>query len=402
MASINGTGRADILSGSPLADVIWAGSGDDRVSGRAGNDRLYGQAGGDRIYGGDGTDRIGGGFGDDRLFGDGGDDTLMGDGGRDYLWGGAGNDQLLGGDGNDLLNGNSGDDVLRGGAGDDVLDGGAGNDLVYGGPGLDRLQGGAGIDTVSFAEETHGMYINVCYQFAADGNPEEGPVHSEQMIGFERIRGSAFDDTISIIMNSELDRVFTPFSLFGLDGDDFINGAQGSDEIEGNGGDDSLHGQVGDDRIDGGLGDDYVEGDAGNDRLTGGAGHDVFGYAAIWAQDERMTGSDVITDFTPGQDWLTMVVYVEDQFDPEPAPGIYWQSRELFDILDSNDDGEVSGLDRFADDTVAGGVHALRIDFSGLMNASLDDAHELKGTSVDDRLTLLGVDHLVVQDIWSR
>ncbi|WP_191058283.1 calcium-binding protein [Geminicoccus harenae] len=379
MASINGTGRADILSGTPQADVIWAGSGDDQVSGRAGHDRLYGQAGADRIRGGDGNDRIGGGFGDDRLFGD-------------------------GGDGNDLLNGNSGDDVLRGGAGADVLDGGAGNDLVYGGPGLDRLLGGPGIDTVSFAEETHGMHINVCYRFAADGNPEAGSVHSEEMVGFERIRGSAFDDTISVLMNEELDRVFTPFALFGLDGDDVINGAHGGDEIEGNGGNDSLSGYVGNDRVDGGAGDDHVNGGAGagDDRLTGGAGSDVLYYGAIWAQEGSRTGSDIVTDFTKGPDRLYLTVDVEDIWGEGTAPGIHWQNRELFDVLDTNQDDRLNGLDQFLDSRIVEGVRSLQIDVAGLIDANLDDAHVMKGMSDNDRLTLLGVDHLVLQDMWSR
>lgn len=77
MATVNGTKKSELITGSPGADVINAGAGKDVVYGGAGNDVLYGAGGKDWLYGGDG------------------DDVLKGGGGQDSLTGGAGADQFV-------------------------------------------------------------------------------------------------------------------------------------------------------------------------------------------------------------------------------------------------------------------------------------------------------------------
>ena len=59
-----------------------------------------------------------------------------------------------------------------------------------------------------------------------------------------------------------------------------------------------VEGGAGQDTIVGGGGADTLAGGAGNDRLTGGGGKDLFIVRAT------EPGSDVITDFAPGQDQL--------------------------------------------------------------------------------------------------
>lgn len=57
--------------------------------------------------------------------------------------------------------------------------------------------------------------------------------------------------------------------------------------------DDTLFGDAGNDSLRGDDGNDTLVGGAGNDRLTGGVGRDTFVF-------DRLTGKDVITDFSPG------------------------------------------------------------------------------------------------------
>ena len=67
----------------------------------------------------------------------------------------------------------------------------------------------------------------------------------------------------------------------------------------GNGGSDKLCGEEGNDTLNGGKGDDYLIGGLGNDILNGGIGRDRFVLTAG-------SGSDLITDFTKGEDLLVL------------------------------------------------------------------------------------------------
>ncbi|CAA6603503.1 hypothetical protein MTBLM1_100001 [Rhodospirillaceae bacterium LM-1] len=81
------------LDGTKKADVLTGGAGDDTIDGGRGNDKLDGGEG---------------------------NDTLIGGTGNDTLYGGDGNDTMLGGDGNDLFTfneGNTGTASVNGGSG---------------------------------------------------------------------------------------------------------------------------------------------------------------------------------------------------------------------------------------------------------------------------------------------
>ncbi len=101
-------------------------------------------------------------------------DSLVGTLAADYLIGGGGNDTLIGNAGNDTVLGGDNNDVLLGGAGSDVLD------------------GGAGYDVLSYAQDTSSVTVNLQTQRATDGTGGQDTV-----VGFEEVRGSAFNDSIT-------------------------------------------------------------------------------------------------------------------------------------------------------------------------------------------------------------
>ena len=74
--------------------------------------------------------------------------------------------------------------------------------------------------------------------------------------------------------------------------DDVLDGGAGNDTLTGGAGNDMLVGGAGNDSLNGGNGDDSLSGGDGNDALTGGLGADFFSGGA---------GSDSAADFTPGQ-----------------------------------------------------------------------------------------------------
>jgi|GEM_PF-546776 len=139
------------------------------------------------------------------------------------------------------VTGTPGADTLTGGDGDDTLDGLAGDDTLTGAKGDDRVLGGEGDD---------------------------------------RLRGWGGADYLK-----------------GADGDDQISGNQGDDTLAGSLGNDTLNGAEDDDELNGMVGDDSVVGGPGADTVTGWFGADIFALAG-----GDLTGGDVVTDFTPGED----------------------------------------------------------------------------------------------------
>jgi serralysin len=83
----------------------------------------------------------------------------------------------------------------------------------------------------------------------------------------------------------------------GGSGNDLIQGGRGNDMIGGDDGNDVLRGGRGHDELDGGAGRDLLIGGRGDDLLTGGADDDIFRF-------NSHSGSDVITDFTLGEDLI--------------------------------------------------------------------------------------------------
>jgi Ca2+-binding RTX toxin-like protein len=224
---IAGRGGDDNIDARAGNDVIDGGAGHDHIVGGVGNDIIYGRSGNDLVFGGLGHDHISGGEGDDRLFGQEGDDIIFGDDGNDFMDGGDGHDILAGGAGDDVVQGGAGQDTVEGGEGDDQLSGGAGhdrlaghagNDLIDGEAGNDVLQdgegfdvlrgasgddtiiaamdetdddfdGGGGNDTISYAEATEDLTINLVQGVAAGVE-----IGEDSISGFENVVGGQADD----------------------------------------------------------------------------------------------------------------------------------------------------------------------------------------------------------------
>lgn len=322
-----------IALGTVIENVV-SGDGDDTLIGNSAANELMGMRGDDTLEGRGGADVLDGGAGVDtatyasspgavdvdlkRAAQIGGDaqgdvlksienvtgtvfaDVLRGDEGANVLKGGAGNDVLEGRGGGDVLDGGAGHDIaswtswgkaidikigravnpgtdgdvlisiegIEGTAFNDRLEGddfantllgGKGDDVLVGGMGADTLDGGEGIDTVEYLLSKTGVQVNLKTGINR-GSHAEGDV----IRNVENVTGSLFGDTIT--------------------------GDEKSNVIRGEAGSDTLYGMGG---------DDVLVGDAGNDLMYGGAGRDVFVY------DKRGYGTDIIGDFTQGEDKIS-------------------------------------------------------------------------------------------------
>ena len=132
-------------------------------------------------------------------------------------------------------------DTITGRGGSDTLFGEAGNDVVNGGVGGDILDGGLGIDTLSYATSSAAVTVNLLTGLASGGDAA-----GDQISGFERLTGSAHNDTLT--------------------------------------------GNTGANRLTGGIGADI---------LKGGFGKDVFDYNSLADSTVALAGRDRILDFNP-------------------------------------------------------------------------------------------------------
>jgi Ca2+-binding RTX toxin-like protein len=287
--SLTGNTLDNVLVGNAGANVLEGGYGSDRIDGGAGDDvasyvqatsgvtidlsgrgaktvadgnggtdtlvsieGLIGSNYADVLRGGDGANSLAGGNGDDVLDGGAGSDRLSGDAGADTVtyarsavgvqvdlaagraMSGSDVDQLssietvIGSRFADTIVAGSTAAVLHGGVGNDTITGSAANDVINGGYGSDRIDGGAGVDTLSYADFTEGVSVDLTRGWA----DYYGQI--DQITGIENLVGTARNDT-----------------LYGGD-------AGGS--------------------IDGGAGNDVVRGGFGNDTLIGGEGFDTISF----------------------------------------------------------------------------------------------------------------------------
>ena len=192
----------------------------------------------------------------------------------------------------DTLNGGGGDDTLNGGGGDDTLNGGPGNDELVGGPGADTLNGGLGTDTASYKYSPAGVMVHLRAGAASGGDAEGDDIGAD----VENVIGSMHGDDLSAAR--------TGSSLWGLGGDDELNGDRG---------DDKLYGGDGVDDLDGGEGNDELEGGAGADMLTGGDDMDTASYASsMMGVTVRLHASQAMGGDAEGDSWnLINVTYTE-------------------------------------------------------------------------------------------
>ncbi|MCV9965960.1 calcium-binding protein [Pararhizobium sp. BT-229] len=226
-----GNGGGDALNGGNGSDTaVYAGSNAavqvnllaaTAAGGHATGDvltsieNLTGSQYADTLTGDNAVNRLDGGLGADTLYGLDGDDTLIGGAGADIIYGGAGTDtasyttatqsitfnledSIVTGDAAgdvfdsvEIIEATNFNDVLRGDASGNNLKGAGGNDLIEGGGGADTLDGGTGTDTVSYAGSTSAVNLN--FQI---GVHTGGDAQDDILISFEKVVGSAYNDTI--------------------------------------------------------------------------------------------------------------------------------------------------------------------------------------------------------------
>lgn len=206
-----------------------------------------------------------------------GDDVIRTGAGNDRIFAGLGRDLVRAGAGNDTAYGGAGKDTMFGGEGEDVLLGNGGvGQLLSGGPGNDVIVGGSTGDRV--VESTRGDAV-----LATDfiQTPETG---RDILIGIEL--ATIFGDASANRLDA---RAFNPVglrgvALYGIDGDDHLQGSpgvdlliggRGRDLLQGFEGSDFLLGSADPDRLEGGGGNDVLRGQGSNDLMLGGNGNDV-------------------------------------------------------------------------------------------------------------------------------
>lgn len=402
MATFFGTLGDDVLQGTLEDDHIWGELGNDTLIGDAGDDSVVGSSGDDSLLGEADQDTLRGGVGNDTLFGGTGQDMLIGGDDDDVIGGGADADHLSGGGGRDTLrynlsnaavqvdltaqtafgghaegdvfvgfehlvgssfgdhlSGTSGRNRLAGLAGDDTLLGLAGRDTLVGGAGADLLDGGAGIDTVSYA---HAIIYRIGAIVDTRLGTASGVATGDRYVDVENFVGTNVGD--SFILGDDDNRIY------GLGGNDFLDGGRGDDTLVGGEGGDFLHGSLGSDTVNyagspeavdlnltigsangghatgdtlswienlsgsrfddrltgnplenvlrGNAGQDTLIGHEGRDTLAGGAGADDFVFVARGDHVAQRQGdsleigryaaatADTIQDFVTGTDQLVM------------------------------------------------------------------------------------------------
>ncbi|MFN7890247.1 MAG: DUF4347 domain-containing protein, partial [Pirellula sp.] len=156
-----------------------------------------------------------------------------------------------------------GNDTLIGGAGNDSLYGGGGNDTLDGGVGSDYIDGGAGTDTVTYANSTAGVTVNLGVNFQTS----TGDASGDWIANVENVTGSAFTDT-----------------MYGNSGNNTLDGGAGDDIIFASGGIDTIIGGTGTDVL-------VLSGNRANYSITNNSGT----YTVIDTRTSSPDGTETVT-----------------------------------------------------------------------------------------------------------
>lgn len=280
--------KVDILKGGVVNSGINLGDGVNTFSnaGTIGQNFI-----GHSVDGGSGVDTVknsGTLDGDVYLFG--GNDVFTNTG---FLGG-----EIDLGDGDDKFTGGNFSESVKDGIGSDNIALGGGNDtfVAFGGEGdgADTVDGGTGRDTYSALDSANGLIINLdkvdhtitnyfvfnTVNLAKSSASDAVTGHADSIKGFEVVMGSFHND--------------------------YIWGSSAADTIWGAGGTDEIRGGAGNDAIDGGSGVDVIVGGLGADVLTGGGSTDIFVLETLKDSGVTKATRDVITDFTDGEDTISL------------------------------------------------------------------------------------------------
>jgi Ca2+-binding RTX toxin-like protein len=245
-----------------LTDLtIIGGTGNDTLSSGDGDDILIGGAGADALSGGAGIDFSSYATASSGLevfmgglsTGDAAGDTFNS---IEGIIGTNFSDLIIGNEFDNILQGGSGNDTLNAGTGNDTLSGGDGDDFLDGGSGADNIDGGDGVDTLTYANSSARVLVDLSVPGATLGDAT-----GDTISNIENVIGSDFNDFLA-----------------GDDNNNYLQGNDDDDELQGRGGDDVLIGGAGDDELLGGSGNDVLEGGSGRDIIEGGDGIDTVSY----------------------------------------------------------------------------------------------------------------------------
>ena len=309
-ASITGTSKSELLTGSGTNSTISAGSGDDTITSYGDKMVVSAAAGDDYIYNSGEGATISGSLGND---------TIQNKGASVLIYGGAGNDSIRnegtqttinGGEGDDTVRNDSAEVIIKAGAGDDsikntganvlfIYSSGDGNDLIQGFNATSTLQIGDGNDSYSWKKSGDNVIVtsgggNVTLLGAASlssgvnilgtkptdtlltvNNSTKTPLTIGSAI--RNVNASSRTTAIKITGNALANSIVGGSgkdTILGGSGNDSLNGGSDADTLSGGAGNDKLIGGAGNDSLSGGDGADTLSGGAGNDTLHGGAGND--------------------------------------------------------------------------------------------------------------------------------
>ena len=292
-----GTGGPNIMQGGDGSDLYLMTAGQDLISdGILDNDvdiASYIRApqglvidmeplDGDQSTGFAAGDTLGGVEG---VIGSNFDDVILG---RSVLQGGSSSDVIDGAGGNDSLSGGGGSDTLRGGAGFDLIDGGTNEDNV-GNPGPpDIAVWDAAPNAVHFFFNGSDIIVATAFEGVDTVRNVEALSFAGQLFGLNQLTPSQANLQIDSGGAQALTGGPGVDLLYGLDGNDRLEGAGAGDWLIGDAGNDTIIGGDGNDMGSGGGGNDSILGDGGNDQLVGGVGKDTIKGGA---GNDRLSGN---------------------------------------------------------------------------------------------------------------
>ncbi|MFD2739997.1 family 16 glycosylhydrolase, partial [Sulfitobacter aestuarii] len=245
--------------------------------------------------------------------------------------------EAIGGEAGDRIGGDAQDNILRGRGGADFLEGRGGADTLEGGTGLDTFAYGldaldGATDRITDYSAADGDVIDlgaIIDSFGWDASEIAANVTVSDVSGGAEVAITTPSGTfvLALVENvaaSEIRLATTQFTENYTPLEELV-GTSGNDSIYD--GDRSLpiYGLAGDDNLNGAGGNDTLEGGPGLDRLTGGSGADVFRYKAADLDGRR----DIIEDFSIAEG---------DKVDISQIGSFYgWSASELMDRLSFRD-----------------------------------------------------------------
>ncbi len=199
--------------------------------------------------------------------------------------------------------GNAAGDILKN---IENLTGSAYNDTLAGTSAANTIDGGVGIDTISYANSTAAVNVNLALTTAQAGGFAQGDILSN----IENILGSAYNDTLigtsaanTLDGAAGIDTLSYANSIAGITVNLGVTSAQTGGFAAGDilRNIENINGSNYNDTITGTTASNVIYGGNGVDRLTGGTGADVFKYDATANSGIGAGLRDIITDFNIAQ-----------------------------------------------------------------------------------------------------